>query len=81
MVILCSCCVIRQEDLKDAIRALHKQNPSAQITPNRIYKHIGKTPSCMECAPLLVRRINILAADIIVREEVLRGQEIPRRLR
>jgi hypothetical protein len=35
----------------------------------------------MECAPLLVRRINILSAEIIVKEEILRGQDVPRRLK
>jgi len=79
-MILCSCCVIRQIDLANAIRALLKENPSAQITPNRVYRHLGKRPDCMDCAPLLVRRINILAAEITVKEEILKGQDIPRRL-
>jgi hypothetical protein len=80
-MILCSCCTIRQADLTDAIRALRKENPNAQITPNRVYRHIGLKPDCMECAPLLVRRINILSAEIIVKEEILRGQDVPRRLK
>ena len=52
-MILCSCAVIRQEELRDAIRQLHGENPSAPITPNRVYRKIGKTPTCMVCAPLL----------------------------
>jgi hypothetical protein len=80
-MILCSCCVIRQDDVREAIRALVAQNPRAPVTPSRVYRQLGKTPTCMDCAPLLVRRINILAADIIVREQILKGQDIPRRLK
>lgn len=80
-MILCSCCVIRQDDVREAIRALIARNPAAPVTPNRVYRQLGKTPTCMDCAPLLVRRINMLAADIIVREQILKGQDIPRRLK
>jgi len=80
-MIICSCCVIRQDDLAGAVRALRKENPNAQITPNRVYRALGKRPVCNDCASLIVRRINITAADIIVREELHRGQDVPRRLR
>ncbi len=80
-MILCSCCVIRHTDLAAAIRALRQENPKAQITLNRVYRHLGKRPVCMDCSPLLVRRINILSAEIIVREEILKGQDIPKRLK
>jgi len=80
-VILCSCAVIRQEELREAIRSLHAENASAPITPNRVYRKIGKTPTCMVCAPLLVRRIYRLANEVIVREGILGGEEEPRRLK
>lgn len=80
-MILCSCCVIRQADLADAIRALRRENPNAQVTPNRVYRHLGMRPDCMECAPLLIRRINVLSAEIMIREEILKGEDIPRRLK
>ena len=80
-MILCSCALIRQNELRDAIRLLHKKNPSAPITPNRVYKTLGKTPSCMLCAPLLVRRIYRIANEVAVQEGILGGEEEPRRLR
>jgi len=80
-MILCSCCVIRQNDLRDAVRALVTENPRAPITLNRVYRFLGKTPDCTDCSPLLTRRISILAAEIIVKEDILRGQDIPRRLK
>jgi hypothetical protein len=80
-MILCSCAVIRQEELREAIRKLHSENPRAPITPNRVYRHIGKAPTCMVCAPLLVRRIYRIAHEIIVHEGMLGGEEVPRRLR
>ena len=80
-MILCSCALIRQNELRDAIRVLHRQNPGAPITPNRVYKALGKTPSCMSCAPLLVRRIYRIANEVIVQEGILGGEEEPRRLK
>ena len=80
-MILCSCCVIRQEELRTTVRALLSQNPKAPVTLNRVYKHLGRKPDCTDCSPLLTRRINIISAEIIVQEDILRGQEIPRRLK
>ena len=80
-MILCSCAVIRQDELREAIRRLHAENPSAPMTPNRVYRKIGKAPTCMVCAPLLVRRIYRIANEVIVREGVLGGEKEPRRLR
>jgi hypothetical protein len=80
-MILCSCAVIHKEELREAIRVLHDENPSAPITPNRVYRKIGKTPTCMVCAPLLVRHIYRIAHEVIVREGMLGGEEEPRRLK
>jgi hypothetical protein len=80
-MILCSCAVIRQEELREAIRSLHDANPAAPITPSRVYRKMGKSPTCMVCAPLLVRRIYRIANDVIVREGILGGEDEPRRLR
>jgi hypothetical protein len=52
-MILCSCAVIRETELRDAIRVLHKENPSAPMTPNRVYRQIGRKPDCMACSPCL----------------------------
>ncbi|WP_136657745.1 hypothetical protein [Nitratireductor sp. XY-223] len=80
-MILCSCCVIRQDELRAAVRALITENPKAPVTLNRVYRHLGRKPDCMDCSPLLTRRISMISADIIVREDILRGQDIPRRLK
>lgn len=80
-MIICSCAVIRQAELRDAIRKLHRSNPKAPITPNRVYRELGKTPTCMECAPLLVLRIYATASEVIVGESLMRGGEQPRRIK
>jgi bacterioferritin-associated ferredoxin len=80
-MILCSCAVIRQDEMRDAIRELVRKNPNAPVTPNRVYKQMGKTPDCTDCAPLLLRRIQMIYTDIIVNEKILKGQEPPRRLK
>jgi hypothetical protein len=80
-MILCSCMLIRQDELREAIRALHRENPNAPITPNRVYRRIGRTPTCMVCAPLLIRRIYRIANDVIIREGIHGGDDEPRRLR
>lgn len=80
-MIICQCCIIRTEELKDAVRLLLKSNPNAQVTPNRVYKHLRKSPTCGECSSLLIRRINQFAHEVAVRENILKGQEIPKRLR
>ncbi len=79
-MIICQCCVIRTSELKSAVRELINSNPKAQVTPNRVYRQLGKSPTCAECAPLLIRRINQFAHEIAVRENILKGQEMPRRL-
>jgi hypothetical protein len=80
-MIICSCAVIRQDELRDAIRKLYKANPSAPITPNRVYRTLGKAPTCMDCAPLLTLRIYATAQEVIVAEGLLRGDSHPRRIR
>jgi hypothetical protein len=80
-VIICSCAVIRQAELRDAIRKLYRTNPGAPITPNRVYRTLGKTPTCMDCAPLLTLRIYATAQEVIVAEGLLRGDAHPRRIK
>lgn len=80
-MIICQCCVIRAEELKSAVRTLLQSNPNAQVSPNRVYKLLGKKPNCTDCAPLLIRRINQFAHEIAVNERILKGQDMPRRLR
>lgn len=80
-MIICSCAVIRQAELRDAIRALYRRNPGAPITPNRVYRALGKTPTCMDCAPLLTLRIYATAQEVIVAEGLLRGDAHPRRIK
>lgn len=80
-MIICSCAVITEAEVREAVRVLHRKNPKAAITPARVYRQIGRTPSCMDCAPLLVRRIYKIGYEVVVGEDILKGQEIPRRLK
>ncbi|HMQ91952.1 MAG TPA: hypothetical protein PKA33_11185 [Amaricoccus sp.] len=80
-MIICSCAVIRQEELREVTRKLYRSNPGAPITPNRVYRALGKSPTCMDCAPLLTLRIYATAQEVIVAEGLLRGDAHPRRIK
>jgi hypothetical protein len=80
-MINCTCAEIRQNELEEAVRALHKANRSAPITPNRVYRALGKTPTCMDCAPLLTLRIYATAQQVIIGESLMRGDAQPRRIK
>lgn len=54
-MIVCSCSVITDKDVAEAVSALRTADPFVVLTPGLIYRHLGKRPSCGECLELITR--------------------------
>ena len=54
-MIVCSCSIITDKDVAEAVSALRTADPFVVLTPGLIYRHLGKRPSCGECLPLITR--------------------------
>ena len=54
-MIVCSCSVITDKDVAEAVSALRTADPFVVLTPGLIYRHLGKRPSCGECLPLITK--------------------------
>jgi len=54
-MIVCSCSLIRSEEIAEAVTALRTADPLVVLTPGLIYRHLGKRPSCGSCLPLVAK--------------------------
>lgn len=54
-MIVCSCAMITDRDIEEAVSALRTSDPLVVLTPGLIYKHLGKRPSCGGCLPLITK--------------------------
>ncbi|MEG6507820.1 (2Fe-2S)-binding protein [Methyloligella sp. 2.7D] len=54
-MIVCSCAMISDHDIEEAVTALRTRDPLVVLTPGLIYKYLGKRPSCGTCLPLITR--------------------------
>jgi bacterioferritin-associated ferredoxin len=54
-MIVCSCALITDKDIEEAVTALRTNDPLVVLTPGLIYKYLGKRPSCGGCLPLITR--------------------------
>jgi bacterioferritin-associated ferredoxin len=54
-MIVCSCAVITDKDVAEAVSALRTADPFVVLTPGLIYRHLSKRPSCGNCLPLITR--------------------------
>lgn len=54
-MIVCSCSVITDKDVAEAVLALRTADPFVVLTPGLIYRHLGKRPSCGSCLPLITK--------------------------
>jgi bacterioferritin-associated ferredoxin len=54
-MIVCSCAVITDKDVAEAVSALRTADPFVVLTPGLIYRHLSKRPSCGSCLPLITR--------------------------
>ena len=54
-MIVCSCSVITDTDVAEAVSALRTADPFVVLTPGLIYRHLRKRPSCGSCLPLITK--------------------------
>lgn len=54
-MIVCSCNVITDQEIADAIAALRTADPFVVITPGLVFRHLSKRPQCGNCLPLVTR--------------------------
>jgi bacterioferritin-associated ferredoxin len=54
-MIVCSCSVITDKDVAEAVSALRTADPFVVLTPGLIYRYLRKRPSCGECLPLITK--------------------------
>jgi bacterioferritin-associated ferredoxin len=52
-MIVCSCSLITDSEVAEAVTAIRTADPLAVIKPGRIYRRLGKRPSCAGCLSLV----------------------------
>ena len=80
-MIVCHCNAITDRDIRAAVDWMRAADARTIITPGKVYRALGKSPTCMDCAPLLTLRIYATAQEVIVAEGLLRGDAHPRRIK
>lgn len=53
-MIICSCAVISDHDIKRAVSWMRASDPQSVITPGKVYRALGKRPDCGGCIALFV---------------------------
>lgn len=56
-MIVCSCSLITARDVAEAVTAIRTVDPLAVIKPGRVYRSLGKRPSCAGCLSLVTELI------------------------
>lgn len=54
-MIVCSCALITDRDIEEAVTALRTNDPLRVLTPGLIYRYLNKRPSCGNCLPLITK--------------------------
>jgi len=54
-VIVCSCAVITDHDIRDAVAWMRASDPKTLITPGKVYRALGRRPDCGGCVSLFVQ--------------------------
>lgn len=67
-MILCSCAVLRDGELKRAIAALFARDPYAVITPGRVYHALGRRLVCHGCMAVVTAAI---AAEVAHHQQLI----------
>jgi len=60
-MIICSCAVITDKDIRRAVEWMRAADPYAVVTPGKVYRALGKSPECGGCIRLFV---DSLRADL-----------------
>lgn len=74
-MIICSCNVISDHDIAEAILELRKEDPLAVITPGVVFKKLGKRPNCGNCLPLFTHTMLLLDPDAATSRRAGRGSQ------
>ena len=56
-MIVCSCQVISDKDIEQALVAILREADAPLPTPGVVYRHLAKKMVCCSCSPLAVRTI------------------------
>lgn len=56
-MIVCSCAVVSDRDIENALIELMNQPEAPIPTPGVVYRHLAKRMNCCSCAPLAVETI------------------------
>jgi len=56
-VIICSCTMISDDDIEDALVEILNQPDAPIPTPGVVYRHLSRRINCCACAPLAVETI------------------------
>ena len=59
-MIVCHCARISDSEIRAAVAWMRASDPHGLITPGKVYRALGKRPSCGGCAALFV---GVLRAD------------------
>ena len=62
-MIICSCAMISDKDIKRTIAWMKAADHTTLVTPGKIYRALGKTPDCGGCAPLFVAAMRATLED------------------
>lgn len=56
-MIICSCAVITDTDIRRAVDWMRAADPYAVVTPGKVYRALGKSPECGGCIRLFVNSL------------------------
>lgn len=48
-MIICSCNVISDKDIRVAVTKIREETPDTVLTPGKVYKQLGKRAQCGTC--------------------------------
>ncbi|MCG8408663.1 MAG: (2Fe-2S)-binding protein [Phycisphaerales bacterium] len=60
-MIVCSCTVITDKELKQAAEAIKNEPGQGIVTPGAVFRYLGKRPKCGTCFPMIVHIIHAMA--------------------
>ena len=63
-MIVCSCAVVSDRDIEEALIELMNQPEAPIPTPGVVYRHLSKRMNCCSCAPLAVETIYAKLEDL-----------------
>ncbi|QIE56154.1 (2Fe-2S)-binding protein [Pikeienuella piscinae] len=64
-MIVCSCAGITSADIRAAITWMRAADPTAIVTPGKVYRALGRSPECGGCMRLFVNNMRAeLSADL-----------------